>query len=475
MSYYYYDFNPPAPNVNKLELPQKLIHHIDDWDTEQTIYIEVEEENKNFLLAYEDSLSVWEKKFTSDSLLYVSHLSKDNDEILIGGSFIGNLEYDLTSMADVDNYSAFLLSLSFAGEVNSIQIVEGLDLADKVCFSENRDGEILIAGRVLNNSITINGSNTNLSDNNGLFVINATQNFISVLKDIDESIGTRLLDVAYSYDKSLVSLAFWESNGSSGDTTDGLWVRTYNPANNWSYDEVILKGSAINKDKFDMMASSLESDLYLGVTFEGGLLVSNNDIQSYGGEDIVLLKISQTSGFQWMEHIGTEDQEDVSEILFEKGILNFGGVFSGSNRLRKLGDCFFINSSLSEKRAYVSFITYESLNPNALIKNGENQKIDVAGQKLESVQNEKNNGAAATGSFKIYPNPFKDIITIRTNDSNVDNIVIMNTLNQRISQHAMKGNNSIEVDLKNLATGIYYIGAYNEAGELLYSKKVVKD
>lgn len=72
----------------------------------------------------------------------------------------------------------------------------------------------------------------------------------------------------------------------------------------------------------------------------------------------------------------------------------------------------------------------------------------------------------------VYPNPFKDKVTLKYNE--VEAIDLYNIVGEKVKAFELPSNQSkIEVDLSDLNTGVYFIRTYKE-GTIVETKKIIK-
>ena len=78
-------------------------------------------------------------------------------------------------------------------------------------------------------------------------------------------------------------------------------------------------------------------------------------------------------------------------------------------------------------------------------------------------------GEMSVPAYNVYPNPVKDVLTIKGND--MSQIIIYNSLGQLVK--SIEGNdNIVEVNVKDLQNGMYFVNIINNNGKLT-SKKVI--
>jgi len=76
-------------------------------------------------------------------------------------------------------------------------------------------------------------------------------------------------------------------------------------------------------------------------------------------------------------------------------------------------------------------------------------------------------------TYKVYPNPTSDYITIKIDRQNNYRYAISNIIGKRILQGEF--DKSVDLDLRNLRKGIYVLSIFNNANEKLATKKLIKE
>jgi hypothetical protein len=77
-------------------------------------------------------------------------------------------------------------------------------------------------------------------------------------------------------------------------------------------------------------------------------------------------------------------------------------------------------------------------------------------------------------NLKIYPNPFKNVISVENNNSlAIDEISVYNLVGQKIKTFNLNDRVNNEINLSDLDNGTYILNILFENGELI-SQKIVK-
>jgi hypothetical protein len=75
--------------------------------------------------------------------------------------------------------------------------------------------------------------------------------------------------------------------------------------------------------------------------------------------------------------------------------------------------------------------------------------------------------------IKLFPNPVADFLNLETKGIDLSEIVVFNSLGQKLMFFSLKDENSKQIDLSNLNSGIYFIKISSKNGESII-KKIIK-
>ena len=81
-------------------------------------------------------------------------------------------------------------------------------------------------------------------------------------------------------------------------------------------------------------------------------------------------------------------------------------------------------------------------------------------------------GEILASSYKVYPNPVKDILTIK--GDSMSQIMIYNSLGQLVKSIEGNNDNTVEVNVKGLQNGMYFVNIINDNGKLTAKKVIVE-
>jgi len=463
---FYYDYAHRGRRVDKLELPV-LSHFIDDWDTEQTINAYEIPNSPECFIEFEDTLSSWGADLVASEDIEINHLSKTENYIYLGGYFSGNLNYFGSPIASSSETAGFLIKLTFDGALVNTDIIENIDPGSRFIFSENRNGEIYIAGTYLNNSLTINGVQHVFNSNEGFFLIQTGQlNQINLFKEIRRFGDFRLLDLSLAGSQGLVSIVT-EGNGTLSidgqrvfsEIQNNLATLSFN--NDASFAWIFQNESAeIDTEKFDATFDN-KDNLYYGLTFSNTISLGDSILTSFGNKDVCLMKLDNSGKVMWRQQYGSTEDESVSQLFYDRFIVYFGGEFSGSLPYRKLGNYRFLDLFNNNQRSYISMIYDLDTEVSQLYSDQENEMIEK-------------DDRSVLGLATVYPNPFDNNFTIELHSSNITRIEVVNLLDQNVLSSEFTKPSKININLKDSPKGVYLIKYFDRNNSLLGTDKIVK-
>ncbi len=465
-----YNYNHFASSLFKVE-SSEILFNIDDWDTQQLMYIEIVDSLREFNLSYEDSLSTWVSYIGSDTLLNVKYLSKTNSEIFIGGVFHEELNYDSTLIHTSINPSLFFLKTSFDGNLTDTIILENINI-DEVLITENRAGKVIITGKHHDNWVKLNDVITPMNDDEGYFVLSIDENGqMDFVSDIYAENTFELIDVSQAIDQSRFALSFYgsgiiEINGTQVFSNNEKHIVTAIVNKDGTFRGIAaLESTNINSSKFDMLFTK-DENIMMGLTYIGSIDAFGDTLVSTGNHDIALMKLDTSATLQWTKTYGTADEENVSHLFYDSGVLYFGGEFSGAETQRTIGGYHFINLTTLDQRAYISYVLDDDTNSSSvterdIIKNNEN--IPPANVSISD-----------DNSILVSPNPFMQQINVDVLSDAIKRVEVSNAIGQLISLTEITGLGRYQVDLGMAADGLYFVKAFDKDGRFVTLKKMIK-
>ena len=457
------DYDHKSYLSKKINYSKTVEFFIDDWDAEQSVMIYSLDNNQGYSAAYEDTLKEWTYPLQSDGFLKLKHLSKEGESIYVGGVFINELFYDSSMINRVSTPTAFLLKLNLDGSIIDQHYIENVDVNQEVRFSENRNQEIFVSGKFNDNWMALNGVLTTFGKTDGWFIAKIDANNSLQIATVFYGIGDYdLLDLSLSEDNQAISLALY-GNGTLEMDDNMIFSTSLDQLVLLSIDEEqgqlnwvqALEGSNIDPLKFDMTFGS-GHELIIGISFEDSILIQTGVLASNGLEDIAILKWSNQGQMIWTRTYGTMHHENVSKLFYDNEVIYFGGEYAGNNDFRKIGNYAFFDVWDTTQTAYLSYV-YDG-SPNVENRNN-----------LEDIglKNKKQ-------SLQIYPNPFKKTLQIQPQGIQSGRIEMINSLGQIIYTERIENDEEIMIDLGAKSSGILFIKAFNEKGELITVEKVIK-
>lgn len=138
------NFNVTGDEIFKQRADTTVVQYVEDWDKELIAYVEAFEPGHRYSVAYEDTTYTWRKELYSSDTLMIKHLSVPQtvqDELVLGGEFIGKIYLDGNLLAVHAEPAAFVMKFGFDGSLLSFTKIEGMEGA---VFSENRRGDVVV-------------------------------------------------------------------------------------------------------------------------------------------------------------------------------------------------------------------------------------------------------------------------------------------------------------------------------------------
>jgi hypothetical protein len=105
-----------------------------------------------------------------------------------------------------------------------------------------------------------------------------------------------------------------------------------------------------------------------------------------------------------------------------------------------------------------------------VIINGNGEFTDMT-YSILSVEQGGSVGEMSTSTYKVYPNPAKDVLTIK--GENMSQVMIYNSLGQMVK--SIETNDDIvDVNVENFQNGMYFINIINKDGRMSSRKVIVE-
>ncbi|MDR3680714.1 MAG: T9SS type A sorting domain-containing protein [Flavipsychrobacter sp.] len=188
---------------------------------------------------------------------------------------------------------------------------------------------------------------------------------------------------------------------------------------------------------------AIDAHDYLFVTglFDGTSYFNNDTIASKGGEDIFVASYDDNGNPQWLTTAGgPQDDESYCITIDPSGPIYVAGYFSDS--------CTFSNIALSGKTQNM-FVA----------------KLTPFADAVQQVNHTRSN-------ISIYPNPAANSVTIDFGTAAFANLKVLDYTGRNILNQSVTGKQKIILNTGIIASGLYFIIAESNNGEVV-SKKIV--
>jgi hypothetical protein len=239
-----------------------------------------------------------------------------------------------------------------------------------------------------------------------------------------------------------------------------------------SGDLVWYRPVAVAETNIDNMQIISSADgCYIGFNFEGELNIDGKTIENTGNKDIAIISIDPEGKLNGYKKFGSPDNETIKSLLYNKGMLYFGGDIEGASVERNIGKNRFIKIGNNQSDAYITYVTDLDF------------KSDVSGSKAQSTNVKLSNNTKNQFSVQeitASPIPFKDRISVsvRVSEMQEYDIQILDVLGKQVENKRkllLKGFNVVDIDnLENLSAGVYIVKVM-EANGLFKSIKIIKN
>lgn len=448
-----------AYSINQIKRESPFVtQYLDDIEDDITIYVEKISESKS-ILWFENEYSSWSQTIETPSMLEISHLSKKNHSIYIGGTFEGYLGYEEQKIYNDKKFSGFLLEVNYEGQLVNHQIVENINSEADFLIEDGPQG-ILLAGEPQETAINVNGQFQEVQDG-GIFNVKVSAESVNTNTEVKTqgNIKTKKVIQALEHNKRTYlfkgegNIAVGGFNYATIDRDVAVIKVNDNGTRKWFKRFRSINGGEVKS--IDIVSGENQT-VYVGLTFTGGLAFIRDRFYSKGGEDILILKLDENGNLIDYKQYGTSEDERVMELFYNSGVLYFGGEFAGDNKEREIGKFRFLNFSKSTNNAYVSYLSDADFEKRASTHSEENDLTDD----LEK-------------AMIAMPNPFSDQITIEVNDESITQLAIYNTLGEQVAISKMTDIRRWKVDFSGIPKGLYILQATNEKGQTIAVESIV--
>jgi hypothetical protein len=449
---YLCDYDPNFYDNSNLMPLDSIKFALVDATRSESVDITEHDKGKSYFINFAnlDTEIEWSTLISSTIGLNIKDVKKNQDKIEICGTFEGELRYNGIRVKNLDQLSAFTFSINSENVITNMNFMENIDEHKTISFYNSPTGGWGIAAYSKTNNIRINSFSHEVNTDELLL-------FDGILRKITTGIGVKAISIAQSGQNNEVAIA---CKGAGDVILNGITYRinpnqllilSINENGEKKWKNVLEYANDVDEN-IDIVYND-DNQLYLGATFENNILINSNRITATGGNDIAIFKFNSDGNIASYKNYGSLDDENVSKLFYNKGVLYFGGEQSGETQERIIGKKHFLKFSENSSDAYMSFVLEtdfdEILNSSIIAK--------------------------TTFEAQIQPNPFDNniYINIKCLDNCSYNIKLFNIFGRELWQSnfdAAKGENLFRIDKDNLLSGAYLVEIIDSEGK----KKVLK-
>ncbi|AEE54197.1 T9SS type A sorting domain-containing protein [Haliscomenobacter hydrossis] len=479
---YYYNYSHDVSRIHNIKDSTLLFRH-EDWDNDNYWFVDAAENGiKNeFIISHNRDTFSFAAPLESDSLLHFTYFAVRDSFLYLSGYYTGALRYRAELVNDNPTHAhinGFVLRINQQGDLRGVAIIENINTTLNGFRVElAKQGDVLVVGRVKSEALVVNQTEqaTGLIGGGFMGSLNAQTHAFSLISKIDLVAGANILRAAVEPDQSAYALVLGNVNSiaaqsgsiqvSSGNKMAVLalsaqgalsWARYFN--------------GNIDPTQLDVTYGYAQQ-LNVGITYSGVVSVDTTQyFNSVGKQDIGLIQFDQQGQYRWHRSYGSPETETVVELLYDEGILYFGGNFAGAQGFRSIGGYDFYNPTPFHERAYVSYYA-DSIAVDSTLAN----TPELAALSAPILQK----SSTPDRTFKVFPNPFKDEILTEFESQTSENmsIEVLNELGRVVKTQrfsATPGFNRQQISTQQFPAGIYFIYLRNQAGQVLKVQKLVK-
>lgn len=220
-------------------------------------------------------------------------------------------------------------------------------------------------------------------------------------------------------------------------SVDGFLMKTDNQGNIQWVKTIGGPGMDVAKKVF----ATDDKQIVLGGTFNAYMKVDTSLVTTTGGDDIFIASYSAQGHVNWVDHLGGEAQDQLSDMTVRAGQVtltgHFAGIFSHRGQRQEIAgqtDALLVRMALRGATAYTP----------------------------ESVDE----GVA------FYPNPASETITVESADA-LNAIVIADISGRLVKEIELDGVYRVQVSVREIPVGLYVIKANSSKG-IRTSKLIIK-
>jgi hypothetical protein len=357
----------------------------------------------------------------------------------------------------------------------SAKYIIGVDSTATVSYSESQQGSMVFAVKSIGSVLEVENGNLNLGSTsrrvifkyNGADPIQVLQKFSLPAQAKLDALGwNNTATECAALISGIDTLTYFEQE-TMGSLGNRLVLQIFDQngapkrSNYWS-----LKG--LSTGKYATVYGK-GNELFVGITFNDTLSLSQGFLKSRGNTDIALLKLDQLGVQKWVKQFGTVDQENISQLMYSDGSVFFGGEFDGSTRVRTIGNYDFVNAASFTKNVYIAYVADSSAQVQPPVTTPE----------LLTISPKKSRTKKGEIQVKIYPNPFQNEFSLQIDSDR--SFPLTATLFNEIGRNVMSfnwnaviGENQYTIPTSQLSSGFYFLQLRDNQGKLVQTHKIVK-
>ncbi|MEL7221329.1 MAG: hypothetical protein AAGJ93_08430, partial [Bacteroidota bacterium] len=356
----YYDFQHAVGDVHKIRnISNDLQFIVQDWSTEESVFINKTEDN-NFVLEFQSDSGIWSVPITSsDSELTIKDLFYENGEIKVIGATHSSVFIDEVQVYTLPEASIFVLSFSNTGELRDYKTISGVE-EESVFLNVNDDQKLSILAQATEADIRVNGITTTAPTAGGWLAFELENEVTSMATEKSMIMSDAALEIAnYTTSKGgKLQTYYFPKTGEAGVRDIYLTNTSQNGNDEHTNVDVTSNGAEasllvninaagelawmkkLNEENGEIHELLFDYDeernLYVAITFSGSISFGQLYFHSAGSTDIVVLKITEAGEVKHRKY-GTPDPESATEILVSNEGVYLGGTFSGGTNPRQIG------------------------------------------------------------------------------------------------------------------------------------------
>ena len=351
----YLRFNPDRRNV---------------VSTPHVVYVSQNVRTEEYVLLMKDSLNENVYSFiggmfpdetiheiSSPAGLDIEKMIYKNGDHILHGRFYGHLIIG-DEIIDYADGSEKRFILRFSGDLSSY-LYDDLVVGEEVNYIVSDQGSVMVQNPSSDaQEVYYNGSSVVL-ESGGIYTLKTMQDSTLNFTEVVTSIGSfDILNADLLLNGTFV-LGIGVGMLSSNNTTvniseDSLYALQITQSGELSILDKFAK-SAIDLKHVSVAYDSLGS-IFLGLNYQGDMMVDDTTQVSQGGYDITILKYNLNGNLETVHTYGSPDDEKLMALYYNDSRLFLGGELYGSSFRRKIGDIEFVKFNENTSHAFVSYL-----------------------------------------------------------------------------------------------------------------------